>query len=83
MSQNVLWLNTALTFSGKEKTDLDRHTKFWAPIVEGIVDVILKESEKGCVFVLWGGNAKKLKTMINKIAKKHSKTVEFVGKLLN
>ncbi|EFC47179.1 predicted protein [Naegleria gruberi] len=78
MSQNVLWLNTALTFSGKEKTDLDKHTKFWKPIIEGILQVVLKATEKGIVFVLWGGIAKKLKTTINNIAKKEGKTVKFV-----
>lgn len=98
MKQNVLWLNTALTFSGTDKSELNKHTKFWAPIVEGIVETLLKESTKGIVFVLWGGNAKKLKvgfriiiiiepinvnsschkSMINKVAKKETKKVEFV-----
>jgi uracil DNA glycosylase len=33
MAQGVLWLNTSLTFSSKDKTELDKHTKFWRPIM--------------------------------------------------
>ena len=71
MNNGVLWLNTALTFSGKEKVALDRHTKFWAPIVEEIVKAILVEksnssdpAQKKIVFALWGGNAQKLAPMV-------------------
>ncbi|KAL9647449.1 hypothetical protein ABK040_006810 [Willaertia magna] len=76
MKQNVLWLNTALTYESKE--GLDKHTTFWKPIIEEILNILLKNSSKGIVFVLWGGHAKKLKTVINKIAKKLSKSVAFV-----
>ena len=72
IANGVLWLNTALTFSGKEKAALDRHTKFWAPIIEEIIRVILvskHESDdqyKGIVFAFWGGNAQKLAKTVNR-----------------
>lgn len=66
MNQGVLWLNTALTFSSTEKSSLDEHTKFWKPIIEEILKILVDAHEKdGIVFVLWGGNAKKLKKVIN------------------
>lgn len=73
MSQGVLWLNTALTFSSVEKSSLDEHTKFWKPIIEEILRVLVTahENEKdGLVFVLWGGNAKKLKKVIESFKSK-------------
>lgn len=64
MENGVLWLNTALTFSGKEKSALDRHTKFWSPYISEIIKIIIQakheHSQKQIVFALWGGNAKKL-----------------------
>ena len=67
LDQGVMWLNTALTFSGKEKPALDRHTRFWAPVIEAIVQVILvhhNQKGQGVVFALWGGNAQKLESMV-------------------
>ena len=70
IKNGVLWLNTALTFSGKEKACLDAHTKFWAPIISFIIQIILcvqakAPQQKGLVFVMWGGNAKKLKPIVS------------------
>jgi len=71
MNNGVLWLNTALTFSGKEKQALDMHTKFWAPVIEEIIKTLLISKEnssgnKGIVFALWGSNAQKLHKIITK-----------------
>merc|ERR1712137_208594 len=67
IASGVLWLNTALTFSGKEKSALDYHTRFWAPVVHQIIGSLLEaraSQNKATVFVLWGGNAKKLRKVI-------------------
>jgi len=75
--QGVCWLNTSLTFTSTDKEDLTRHVAFWKPCIEAILRILLnakkelvksKQNEKASiVFVLWGGYAKKLKPVINKI----------------
>lgn len=50
----VLWLNTSLTFENASVTA--KHTKFWRPVIQFIIDTIVKES-KHVVFVMMGDHA--------------------------
>lgn len=76
IKNGVCWLNTSLTFTSTDTTILAQHLKFWRPIVEAIVAALIDAKRQvvasgnphaGLVFVLWGGHAQKLKTMVNKI----------------
>ncbi|KAG9389537.1 Uracyl-DNA glycosylase, UNG [Carpediemonas membranifera] len=61
--RGVLWLNTALTFSGGD--DLAKHTKFWKPVVTDIIRMVLEaRKEEGVVFVMFGKPAQKLQTTV-------------------
>eukprot|EP00698_Gefionella_okellyi_P005925 TRINITY_DN15356_c0_g1_i1.p1 TRINITY_DN15356_c0_g1~~TRINITY_DN15356_c0_g1_i1.p1 ORF type:complete len:316 (+),score=64.77 TRINITY_DN15356_c0_g1_i1:63-950(+) len=80
-AQGVLWLNTSLTFSSTDKADLDRHTKFWRPIMHCMIEALLRAKSvtaDGLVFVLWGGNAKALKKVVLELNKRFDVPVEFV-----
>ncbi|GKT37288.1 Uracil-DNA glycosylase family 1 like protein [Aduncisulcus paluster] len=60
--QGVLWLNTALTFGGKDPEELKKHTTAWKPFIIHTIQTICKARKKigkGFVCVLWGGIAKK------------------------
>lgn len=76
LSQGVCWLNTSLTFTSTEQTELKRHLAWWKPVVEKIIDVILEaksqessKEKKALVFVLWGGHAQKLSKSVEKLNK--------------
>jgi uracil-DNA glycosylase len=56
-NQGVLLLNTSLTFEGKEKKLLDKHTKLWSGVIENIFNVL---KNRGSIIVMrWGNHAQK------------------------
>lgn len=60
LTQGVLLLNAALTASSDKAMATDQHTAFWRPVVERLVEEILKakqnadEQDRGVVFAWWG-----------------------------
>jgi hypothetical protein len=78
LTQGVLLLNAALTATSKgDPSETSRHTTFWKPIVEKIVEEILKsrqeEGAPGVVFAWWGAHAKALRQTVEKLQKKYPK----------
>lgn len=77
LTQGVLLLNAALTASGDGAIGTDRHTRFWRPVAERIVEEILKakenadEEDRGVVFAWWGAHARSLKKVVLELQKKY------------
>lgn len=78
LTQGVLLLNAALTASSDGSTGTDRHTAFWRPVAERIVEEILKakqnapdEEDRGVVFAWWGAHARNLKKIVVALEKKY------------
>ncbi|GHF28299.1 hypothetical protein GCM10010218_06760 [Streptomyces mashuensis] len=77
LTQGVLLLNAALTASSDGSTATDRHTAFWRPAVERIVEEILKakqdadEEDRGVVFAWWGAHARNLKKVVLRLQEKY------------
>ncbi|MHA7957853.1 ADP-ribosyltransferase domain-containing protein [Streptomyces sp. L500] len=77
LTQGVLLLNAALTASSAEARGADRHTVFWRPVAERIVEEILKakqnaaEEDRGVVFAWWGAHARNLKKIVLKLQEKY------------
>ncbi|MFF5208508.1 ADP-ribosyltransferase domain-containing protein [Streptosporangium sp. NPDC000396] len=78
LTQGVLLLNAALTASGDGAMATDRHTAFWRPVVERLVEEILKakqnaddENDRGVVFAWWGAHARSLKEVVLRLQKKY------------
>ncbi|MFF7187335.1 ADP-ribosyltransferase domain-containing protein [Streptomyces sp. NPDC008222] len=77
LTQGVLLLNAALTASSDGAIGTDRHTKFWRPVAERIVEEILKakqnadEEDRGVVFAWWGAHARSLKKVVLELQKKY------------
>ena len=80
LTQGVLLLNaslTASTGSRADANDLARHTTFWKPVVEKIVEEILRSkhaddaAQKGVVFAWWGTSAKALRKTVEQLQKKY------------
>lgn len=82
LTQGVLLLNASLTASadgGRGDADaIARHTAFWRPVAEKVVEEILKAkqasadaSHKGVVFAWWGTQAKTLKSVVQRMEKKY------------
>jgi uracil DNA glycosylase len=77
LTQGVLLLNAALTASGDGAMATDRHTAFWRPVVERLVEEILKakqdadEQDRGVVFAWWGAHARNLKKVVLELQKKY------------
>ncbi|MET9591061.1 ADP-ribosyltransferase domain-containing protein [Streptomyces sp. NPDC006516] len=77
LTQGVLLLNAALTASSDGAMATDRHTRFWRPAVERIVEEILKakqnadEEDRYVVFAWWGAHARSLKTVVTRLQKKY------------
>ncbi|MFI9306179.1 ADP-ribosyltransferase domain-containing protein [Streptomyces triculaminicus] len=77
LTQGVLLLNTSLTASGDRTTGTDRHTAFWRPVAERIVEEILKakqnadEEDRGVVFAWWGAHARNLKKVVLRLQEKY------------
>ncbi|MGE7437111.1 ADP-ribosyltransferase domain-containing protein [Kitasatospora sp. NPDC001175] len=77
LTQGVLLLNAALTASSDGATGTDRHTAFWRPVAERIVEEILKakqnaaEEDRGVVFAWWGAHARNLKKVVLQLQEKY------------
>ena len=77
LTQGVLLLNTALTASTDVSMSTSEHTRFWRPVVEKIVEEILRSKQsaddknKGVVFAWWGNHAKALRKVVEKLQKKY------------
>ncbi|MFS0692406.1 ADP-ribosyltransferase domain-containing protein [Streptomyces nitrosporeus] len=77
LTQGVLLLNTSLTASADGAMGTDRHTGFWRPVAERIVEEIFRakqhadEEDRGVVFAWWGAHARSLKTAVLRIQKKY------------
>ena len=63
--QGVLLLNTALTV---RESCPNSHQKYWKPFTDNLIKYI-SDNQTGIVFLLWGGNAKDKKNLIDD--KKH------------
>ncbi|MEU0008672.1 ADP-ribosyltransferase domain-containing protein [Streptomyces sp. NPDC006314] len=77
LTQGVLLLNAALTASSDGAVGTDRHTRFWRPVAEQIVEEILRakqnadEEDRGVVFAWWGAHARSLKKVVLELQKKY------------
>ncbi|MEU1212728.1 ADP-ribosyltransferase domain-containing protein [Streptomyces sp. NPDC005790] len=77
LTQGVLLLNAALTASSDGAMATDRHTRFWRPAVEGIVEEILRakqnaeQEDRYVVFAWWGAHARSLKKVVLRLQKKY------------
>ncbi|MEV7614194.1 ADP-ribosyltransferase domain-containing protein [Streptomyces sp. NPDC089799] len=77
LTQGVLLLNASLTASADGSMGADRHTAFWRPVAERIVEEILRakqdaaEEERGVVFAWWGAHARNLKRVVLRLQKKY------------
>ncbi|RSS80275.1 ADP-ribosyltransferase domain-containing protein [Streptomyces sp. WAC06614] len=77
LTQGVLLLNASLTASADGALGADRHTAFWRPVAERIVEEILKakqdadEEDRGVVFAWWGAHARSLKKIVERLQKKY------------
>lgn len=60
--QGVLLLNRALTFTKTES--LAKRTKFWAPVVDGIIEKLLNRNTP-LVVILWGNQANEIEQFYN------------------
>ncbi|MBV2155580.1 ADP-ribosyltransferase domain-containing protein [Kitasatospora sp. SUK 42] len=77
LTQGVLLLNAALTASADGSMGPDQHTAFWRPVIERIVEEILRakqeadEEDRGVVFAWWGAHARTLKSVVRRLEKKY------------
>jgi uracil DNA glycosylase len=77
LTQGVLLLNAALTASSDGSMATDQHTAFWRPVVEQIVEEILRakqgadEKHRGVVFAWWGAHARGLRGLVEKLRRKY------------
>ncbi|WP_432120839.1 ADP-ribosyltransferase domain-containing protein [Streptomyces sp. S1] len=77
LTQGVLLLNASLTASADGSVPTDRHTAFWRPVAEQIVEEILRakqeapEEDRGVVFTWWGAHARSLKRVVQRLEKKY------------
>jgi uracil DNA glycosylase len=80
LTQGVLLLNASLTANSDGAMTTDQHTAFWKPVVEKLVEEVLRSKEgadevdRGVVFAWWGAHAKGLRSMVEKLQKKYPKT---------
>ncbi len=78
LTQGVLLLNASLTASSEgTRADADaiaRHTSFWKPVVERVIEEILKAraaTGEGVVFAWWGAHARALRGTVERMQKKY------------
>ncbi|MFG2335193.1 ADP-ribosyltransferase domain-containing protein [Streptomyces yangpuensis] len=77
LTQGVLLLNASLTAGSDGTSGIDRHTAFWRPVAERIVEEILKakqdadEEDRGVVFAWWGAHARNLKKVVLRLQQKY------------
>ncbi|GAB7048089.1 ADP-ribosyltransferase domain-containing protein [Catenuloplanes indicus] len=74
LTQGVLLLNASLTASSDGALSTDAHTGFWRPVVEQIIEEILRAkqespdpADRGVVFAWWGAHARTLKSFVRSI----------------
>jgi uracil DNA glycosylase len=65
IENGLIWLNASLTFESKDQSSLNKHLRFWKPIIEVIIDNILLEIES-VIFIFWGSKSLKFKDYIEK-----------------
>lgn len=77
LTQGVLLLNASLTASGDGAMGADRHTAFWRPVAERIIEEILKakqdadEEDRSVVFAWWGAHARNLKKTVLRLQEEY------------
>jgi uracil DNA glycosylase len=77
LTQGVLLLNASLTASADGALGTDQHTSFWRPVVEKLVEEILRakqdaaEEDRGVVFAWWGAHARTLKSLVLRLQKQY------------
>jgi uracil DNA glycosylase len=77
LTQGVLLLNASLTASSDGALMTDQHTAFWRPVVEKLVEAILRakqaadEKDRGVVFAWWGSHARGLRWLVEGLARKY------------
>ncbi|MGL4552080.1 MAG: ADP-ribosyltransferase domain-containing protein, partial [Gemmataceae bacterium] len=73
LTQGVLLLNASLTASSDGDIPTDRHTQFWRPVAEAIVEEILraKGGSGGVVFAWWGAHARALRVVVERLQRKY------------
>ncbi|RAJ40101.1 uracil-DNA glycosylase [Kitasatospora sp. SolWspMP-SS2h] len=77
LTQGVLLLNAALTASSDGSTGPAAHTGFWKPVVEKVVEEVLRakqegpEEDRGVVFAWWGAHARALRTVVRRLEGKY------------
>eukprot|EP01059_Diplonema_ambulator_P014458 TRINITY_DN25370_c0_g1_i1.p1 TRINITY_DN25370_c0_g1~~TRINITY_DN25370_c0_g1_i1.p1 ORF type:complete len:564 (+),score=227.69 TRINITY_DN25370_c0_g1_i1:36-1694(+) len=77
LTQGVLLLNASLTTNGKPSKS--EHSKFWFPIIEGIMDTILAAKTKnntGIVFAWWGTESLKVKAKLSALFLKYRNKID-------
>jgi uracil-DNA glycosylase len=62
VQQGVLMLNSALTVPESKP---NQHQSLWSPITTKIINELSKQHPGGCIFMLWGNDAKKYKKIID------------------
>jgi uracil DNA glycosylase len=73
LTQGVLLLNASLSASTDGAISTAAHAKFWKPVIERIVEEILRSrGERGVVFVWWGVHAKTLRAAVETLEGKVS-----------
>jgi uracil DNA glycosylase len=77
LTQGVLLLNAALTASSDGVPPTEQHAAFWRPVVEAIIEEILRskqdadERHRGVVFAWWGSHARTLRSVVERLQKKY------------
>ncbi|MFF5229190.1 ADP-ribosyltransferase domain-containing protein [Dactylosporangium sp. NPDC000521] len=77
LTQGVLLLNASLTASSDGAMATDQHTAFWRPVVERLVEEILKakqdadEPDRSVVFAWWGAHARSLKSVVQRLERRY------------
>eukprot|EP00930_Biecheleria_cincta_P086822 TRINITY_DN76070_c0_g1_i1.p1 TRINITY_DN76070_c0_g1~~TRINITY_DN76070_c0_g1_i1.p1 ORF type:complete len:708 (+),score=136.14 TRINITY_DN76070_c0_g1_i1:53-2176(+) len=73
LSQGVLLMNAACTLKPEEGVRageyVQEHLKFWQPVIEAVVNAILKECAEnghGVIFAWWGAESLKTKRVLDK-----------------
>ena len=68
----VLWLNRSLTFGGKDPKTLQVHLTFWKPVIETILEEVVRaRASSGLIVLLWGAKAADLRPVLVGLANKH------------
>jgi uracil DNA glycosylase len=77
LAQGVLLLNASLTASADGAMATEEHTMFWRPVVERIVEEILRAKqaasgdERGVVFAWWGTHARALRGVVEALCRRY------------